>query len=126
MEHLVLERRSSGEENMSMHLYELSSKLLGDTVGRVHDNLTSVVLAACVITLLLGYITKLLLSQSCEKDAVSQLWERIVRFRFVIIHYFVCFCRNIRHSYHPAFPSWVMPFPLGKVPLNFLKMHMKK
>lgn len=49
----------------------MSSKLIGDTVGRVHDNLTTVVLAASFITLCLGYISKLLLSQSCDKDAVS-------------------------------------------------------
>lgn len=56
---------------MSTHLYEMSSKLIGDTVGRVHDNLTTVVLAASFITLSLGYMSKLLLSQSCVKDAVS-------------------------------------------------------
>lgn len=56
---------------MSMHLYEMSSKLLGDTLGKVHENLTSVVLAASLITLILGYISKLLLSQSCDKDGVS-------------------------------------------------------
>lgn len=50
-----------------MHLYEMSSKLIGDTV----DNLTTVVLAASFITLSLGYISKLLLSQLCVKDAVS-------------------------------------------------------
>ncbi|XP_020504276.1 lanosterol 14-alpha demethylase [Labrus bergylta] len=49
---------------MTLHLYELSSKLLGETVGKVSDNLTSVVLAASVITLTIGYITKLLLKQS--------------------------------------------------------------
>lgn len=57
---------------MSMHLYEMSSRLIGDTVGKVPENLTSVVLAACLITLFLGYISKLLLSQSWGKDAVSQ------------------------------------------------------
>lgn len=54
-----------------MHLYEMSSKLLGDTVGKVNENLTSVVLAASLTTLILGYISKLLLSQSCDTDAVS-------------------------------------------------------
>nr|XP_019957477.1 PREDICTED: lanosterol 14-alpha demethylase [Paralichthys olivaceus] len=49
---------------MSMHLYQLSSKLLGDTVGKVNENLTSVVLAASVITLTLGYVSKLLLRQA--------------------------------------------------------------
>lgn len=56
---------------MSAHLYEMSSKLIGDTVGSVHDNLTTVVLAASFITLSLGYVSKLLLSQSFVKDAVS-------------------------------------------------------
>lgn len=54
-----------------MHLYQLSSKLLGDTVGKVNDNLTSVLLAASVITLTLGYISKILLKQSSDKDLVS-------------------------------------------------------
>uniref|UniRef100_A0A8P4KMW7 Lanosterol 14-alpha demethylase n=1 Tax=Dicentrarchus labrax TaxID=13489 RepID=A0A8P4KMW7_DICLA len=54
--------------NMSMHLYEMSSRLLGVTVGKVNDNLTSVVLAASVITLTLGYFSKLLLKQSSDKD----------------------------------------------------------
>lgn len=57
---------------MSAHLYEMSSKLIGDTVGRVHDNLTTVVLAASFITLSLGYVSKLLLSQSFVRDAVSR------------------------------------------------------
>lgn len=65
----ILERRPNGV--MSAHLYEMSSKLIGDTVGRVHDNLTTVVLAASFITLSLGYVSKLLLSQSFVKDAVS-------------------------------------------------------
>lgn len=56
---------------MSMHLYQLSSKLLVDTVGKVNDNLTSVLLAASVITLTLGYISKTLLKQTPDKDLVS-------------------------------------------------------
>lgn len=56
---------------MSMHLYEVSSKLLGDTVENLNDNLTSVLLAASVITLTLGYVTKMLLKQSSDKDLVS-------------------------------------------------------
>lgn len=52
-----------------MHLFEMSSKLIGDTV----DNLTTVVLAASFITLSLGYFSKLLLSQPCVKDAVSYI-----------------------------------------------------
>ncbi|TNN21866.1 Lanosterol 14-alpha demethylase [Liparis tanakae] len=51
---------------MSSQLYELSSRLLGDTVGKMNDNLTSVVLAASVITLTLGYISQRLLKQSSD------------------------------------------------------------
>lgn len=54
---------------MSMHLYQMSSKLLGDTVK---DNLTSVVLAASFITLTLGYVSKLLLKQSSDPNLVSK------------------------------------------------------
>lgn len=50
-----------------MHFYQVSSALLEVTVGKVCDNLTSLVLAASVITLTLGYISKLLLKQS-DKD----------------------------------------------------------
>lgn len=46
-----------------MHLYQVSSMLLEKTVGKVSDNLTSVVLAASVITLTLGYISKIVLKQ---------------------------------------------------------------
>uniref|UniRef100_A0A665TQ23 Lanosterol 14-alpha demethylase n=1 Tax=Echeneis naucrates TaxID=173247 RepID=A0A665TQ23_ECHNA len=53
--------------DMSMHLYQLSSRLLGDTVGKMSDNLTSVVLAASAITLTLGYVSKMLLRQSSGK-----------------------------------------------------------
>ncbi|KAG7240969.1 hypothetical protein INR49_026147 [Caranx melampygus] len=53
---------------MSMHLYQMSTKLLGDTVGKMNENLTSIVLAASVITLTLGYISKMLLKQSSDKD----------------------------------------------------------
>lgn len=56
---------------MSMHLYQMSTKLLGDTVGKMNDNLTSVVLAASVITLTLGYLSKLLLKHVSDKDRVS-------------------------------------------------------
>uniref|UniRef100_A0A672Z7N2 Lanosterol 14-alpha demethylase n=1 Tax=Sphaeramia orbicularis TaxID=375764 RepID=A0A672Z7N2_9TELE len=54
--------------NMSMHLYQISSRLLGDTVEKMNDNLTCVVLAASVITLTLGYVSKILLKQTSEKD----------------------------------------------------------
>lgn len=57
---------------MSVHLYEMSSRLLGDTVDKVNENLTSVFLAASLITLVLGYVSKLRLSQTCDKDAVSE------------------------------------------------------
>uniref|UniRef100_A0A3Q3MSW6 Lanosterol 14-alpha demethylase n=2 Tax=Mastacembelus armatus TaxID=205130 RepID=A0A3Q3MSW6_9TELE len=59
---------SAEEVKMSMHLYEMSSKLLGDTVGKMNDNLTSIVLAASVITLTLGYMSKMLLKQSSDQD----------------------------------------------------------
>lgn len=58
---------------MSMHLYELSSRLLVDTVDKVNEHLTSVVLAASVVTLFLGYVSKQRLGQPCDKDAVSGL-----------------------------------------------------
>lgn len=57
---------------MSLHLYEMSSRLLGDTVDKVNENLTSVFLAASLVTLLLGYVSKLRLSHACDKDAVSE------------------------------------------------------
>lgn len=47
-----------------MHLYQVSSMLIENTVGKMSDNLTSVVLAVSVITLTLGYISKLVLKQS--------------------------------------------------------------
>uniref|UniRef100_A0A671W378 Lanosterol 14-alpha demethylase n=1 Tax=Sparus aurata TaxID=8175 RepID=A0A671W378_SPAAU len=53
---------------MSLHLYEMSSKLFGETVGKVHDNLTSVVLAASLVTLIIGYVSKVLLKQSPDSD----------------------------------------------------------
>lgn len=55
-----------------MHLYLVSSALIETTVGKISENLTSVVLAASVITLALGYISKVLIKQSCDKDLVSQ------------------------------------------------------
>lgn len=54
-----------------MHFYEMSSRLIGDTVSKVTDNVTTVVLAASVITLILGYVSKVLLRQSSDKDLVS-------------------------------------------------------
>ena len=49
---------------MATHLYQVSSMLLENTVGKISDNVTSVVLAVFVITLTLGYISKLVLKQS--------------------------------------------------------------
>lgn len=60
-----------------MHLYELSSRLLVDTVDKVNENLTSVVLAASLITLILGYVSKQRLSHNCDKDVVSELREEV-------------------------------------------------
>lgn len=59
-----------------MHIYQMSAKLLGDTMGKMNENLTSVVLAASVFTLTLGYISKLLLKQSV--DVVSVLRRKTV------------------------------------------------
>lgn len=57
---------------MSLHLYEMSSKLFGETVGKVNENLTSVVLAASLVTLIIGYVSKVLLKQSSDsEDKVS-------------------------------------------------------
>lgn len=56
-----------------MHLLELSSRLLLDTVDKVNENLTSVVLAASLVTLILGYASKQRLSQSDDKEAVREL-----------------------------------------------------
>ncbi|KAM6958913.1 lanosterol 14-alpha demethylase [Aplochiton taeniatus] len=53
---------------MSMHLYQVSCMLLEKTVGKMSDNLTSVVLAASFITLALGYISKLVLKQSHSSE----------------------------------------------------------
>uniref|UniRef100_A0A6Q2YBW8 Lanosterol 14-alpha demethylase n=1 Tax=Esox lucius TaxID=8010 RepID=A0A6Q2YBW8_ESOLU len=44
---------------MAMHLYQVSSMLLESTVDKMRDNLTSVVLAVSVITLTLGYFSKM-------------------------------------------------------------------
>lgn len=60
---------------MSAHLYELSSRLLVDTADKVSENLTSVVLAASLVTLILGYVSKQRLHQPCDKDAVSSRRE---------------------------------------------------
>ncbi|CAG5885697.1 unnamed protein product [Menidia menidia] len=53
---------------MSAHFYQMSSNILGDTVGKMSDNLTSLVLAASVFTLTVGYVSKQLLRHSAEKD----------------------------------------------------------
>lgn len=63
---------------MSVQFYEMGSRLFGDTVGKVSDNLTSVVLAASLITLALGYITKMLLKESPDTDLVSMKKEKSV------------------------------------------------
>uniref|UniRef100_A0A7N6AFD2 Lanosterol 14-alpha demethylase n=1 Tax=Anabas testudineus TaxID=64144 RepID=A0A7N6AFD2_ANATE len=91
--------------NMSMHLYQLSGKLLGDTVGKVNDNLTSAVLAASAIALALGYLSKVLLRQSSQDtDLVSP-------------------CP--KSNYPPYIPSSI-PFlghaiAFGKSPIEFLE-----
>lgn len=113
-----------------MQFYEMSTRLLGDTVGRVNDNLTSVVLAASAITLMLGYVSKLLLKQHCEKDEVSRTdletqWM-MMHFKCLCVIMRLFICRNILLTFPPASPSWVMLLHLVKVPLSFWKMHMKK
>lgn len=69
-----------------MHLYELSSRLLVDTVDKVNENLTSVVLAASLITLILGYVSKQRLGQSCDKDSVSELKGGENKIRCLCLH----------------------------------------
>lgn len=62
-----------------MHLYQVSSMLIENTVGKMSDNLTSVVLAVSVITLTLGYISKLVLKQSqssSDEDKVRYVHEQ--------------------------------------------------
>ncbi|XP_054910063.1 lanosterol 14-alpha demethylase [Poeciliopsis prolifica] len=54
---------------MSKQFYQLSSALLGDTVGKMNENLTSLVLAASLFTLTLGYVSKRLLKEAEDKDA---------------------------------------------------------
>uniref|UniRef100_A0A8C6PP64 Lanosterol 14-alpha demethylase n=1 Tax=Nothobranchius furzeri TaxID=105023 RepID=A0A8C6PP64_NOTFU len=53
---------------MSMHFYQLSTKLLGDTVSKMNENLTSVVLVASFFTLTVGYVSKRLLKESSHRD----------------------------------------------------------
>lgn len=64
---------------MAMHLYQVSSMLLQNTFGKLSDNVTSVVLAVFVITLTLGYISKLVLKQSqssSDEDKVRYVHEQ--------------------------------------------------
>lgn len=63
---------------MSTHLYQLSSKLLGDTIGRMNDSLTSIVLAASAIALALGYISKVMLQQSPDKRLVRSILNQLM------------------------------------------------
>lgn len=55
---------------MSTQFYHMSTKLLEDTMGKMNENLTSLVLAASLFTLTLGYVSKRLLKDSEDKDAV--------------------------------------------------------
>lgn len=55
---------------MSTQFYQMSTKLLEDTMGKLNENLTSLVLAASLFTLTLGYVSKRLLKDSEDKDAV--------------------------------------------------------
>ncbi|XP_029023796.1 lanosterol 14-alpha demethylase [Betta splendens] len=88
---------------MSTHLYQLSTKLLGDTIGRMNDNLTSIVLAASAITLALGYVSKVMLKQSSAEKHLK---------------------------YPPYIPSYI-PFlghaiAFGKSPIEFLENAYEK
>lgn len=65
---------------MSTQFYHMSTKLLGDTVGKMNENLTSLVLAALVFTLTLGYASKRLLKESADKDAVIYCCVRYLLF----------------------------------------------
>ncbi|CAL8396854.1 unnamed protein product [Gadus morhua 'NCC'] len=53
---------------MAAPLYQM---LFGDTVGKMSDNLTSVFLAVSVITLALGYLSKMMLQQSTSDPNVK-------------------------------------------------------
>lgn len=53
-----------------MQFYQMSSKLLRDTVGELNDSLTSVVLAGLFFTLTVGYVSKRLLRESSDKNLV--------------------------------------------------------
>ncbi|XP_061616963.1 lanosterol 14-alpha demethylase isoform X1 [Phyllopteryx taeniolatus] len=88
---------------MSMHLYQMSTQLLGDTVGKMNDNLTSLVLAASVVTLTLGYF-------------YSKIQHRLTS------------DKNVK--YPPCIPSSV-PFlghavAFGKSPIDFLENAYEK
>lgn len=114
---------------MSVHLYEMSSRLLGDTVGKVNENLTSVFLAASLITLLLGYVSKLRLSHACDKDAVSEKKKKIKQEIFSPYRLFTDLFLSLQ-KYPPYIPSSI-PFlghaiAFGKSPIEFLENAYKK
>lgn len=111
-----------------MHIYQMSAKLLGDTMGKMNENLTSVVLAASVFTLTLGYISKLLLKQSTDEDAVSvlrQLPLSKLQFQFTVIFFIVIYLCLSAQKHPPYIPSSI-PFlghaiAFGKSPIEFLE-----
>ncbi|MED6273438.1 hypothetical protein CHARACLAT_006372 [Characodon lateralis] len=53
---------------MSTHLYQTTTQLFGVTVGKMNENFTSLVLAASVFTLTVGYFSKRLLKESADRD----------------------------------------------------------
>lgn len=115
---------------MSMHLYQMSTKLLGDTVGKMNDNLTSIVLAASVITLTLGYVSKMLLKQSSDKDLVSSHENEKMITEMQQLVLIVCCVFYFFQKYPPYIPSSI-PFlghaiAFGKSPIEFLEEAYEK
>ncbi|XP_077599322.1 lanosterol 14-alpha demethylase [Stigmatopora nigra] len=54
---------------MSMHLYQMSTRLLEDTVGKMNENLPSLILAVTTIILTMGYFySKILLRRTSDKS----------------------------------------------------------
>lgn len=107
-----------------MHLYQMSTKLLGDTVGKMNDNLTSLVLAASAVMLTFGYFySKILLRQTSDKNAVSCLKvnETVTWIQMRLFS---------PQTYPPYIPSSV-PFlghavAFGKSPIDFLENAYEK
>lgn len=113
-----------------MHIYQMSAKLLGDTMGKMNENLTSVVLAASVFTLTLGYISKLLLKQSTDVDVVSVLRRKTVTVIEALVsshcYFFIVIYLCLSGQKHPPYIPSSIPFlghaiAFGKSPIEFLE-----